>query len=102
MTLPVVFRRAAQAEFDEAADWYEQRRAGFGAAFAAAVQRALARIAVQPDFYRQIYQDAREGLVSGFPYCVHYCASRILGGVPVSGRLPGPWFACLFSHFMLA
>ena len=26
MSLPVVLRRAAQAEFDEAADWYEQQQ----------------------------------------------------------------------------
>ena len=30
MSLPIVFRRAARAEFDDAADWYEQRRAGLG------------------------------------------------------------------------
>jgi hypothetical protein len=30
MTLPVVFRRAARREFDEAALWYEERRAGLG------------------------------------------------------------------------
>jgi hypothetical protein len=26
MTLPVILRRLAQAEFDDAADWYEGRR----------------------------------------------------------------------------
>jgi plasmid stabilization system protein ParE len=72
MTLPVVFRRAARVEFDGAADWYEQRRAGLGAVFTAAVQRVLDRIAAQPDFYPQVYQDVREALVSGYPYCVYY------------------------------
>jgi hypothetical protein len=28
MSLPVILRRLAQAEFADAADWYEQRRAG--------------------------------------------------------------------------
>jgi hypothetical protein len=60
------------APFDDAADWYEQRRAGLGAAFAAAVQRVLDQIAAQPDFFPQVYQDVREALVSGFPYCVYY------------------------------
>jgi plasmid stabilization system protein ParE len=72
MSLPVVFRRAALAEFDDAADWYEQRRAGLGAAFTAAVQRALDQITAQPDFYPQVYQDVREALVSRYPYCVYY------------------------------
>jgi hypothetical protein len=30
MILPVVFRRAARREFDEAAPWYEERRACLG------------------------------------------------------------------------
>ena len=72
MTLPVVFRRAARAEFDDAADWYEARRAGLGADFTAAVQQVLDRIAAQPGFYAQVYGDVREALVPGFPYCVYY------------------------------
>src|SRR5438105_3793871 len=44
MSLPLVFRRAARAEFDDAADWYEQHRAGQGAAFVAAVQKVLDQI----------------------------------------------------------
>ena len=46
--------------------------AGLGAAFTAAVQRVLDQIAAQPDFYPQVYQDVREALVSGYPYCVYY------------------------------
>ncbi len=30
MSLPIVLRRAGRAEFDDAADWYEQRRAELG------------------------------------------------------------------------
>jgi toxin ParE1/3/4 len=72
MSLPVVFRRAARAEFDDAADWYEQCRARLGAAFTAAVQWVLDQIAARPDFYPQVYQDVREALVSSYPYCVYY------------------------------
>ena len=72
MSLPIVFRRAARTEFDDAADWYEQRRAGLGTAFTAAVQRVLDQIADQPDFYARVYLDVREALVSGYPYCVYY------------------------------
>jgi plasmid stabilization system protein ParE len=72
MSLPIVFRRLARAEFDDAADWYEQRRAGLGAAFTAAVQHVLDKIAAQPDSYPQVYQDVREALVPGYPYCAYY------------------------------
>src|SRR5262249_16078863 len=72
MSLPIVFRRAARAEFDDAADWYEQRRAGQGAAFVAAVQKVLDQIAAQPQLYPVALDDVREAMVSGFPYCVYY------------------------------
>jgi hypothetical protein len=38
MSLPVVFRAAAQAEFDAAAAWYEEQRPGLGGDFVDAVQ----------------------------------------------------------------
>lgn len=72
MSLPIVFRRLARAEFDDAADWYEQRRAGLGAAFTVAVQQVLDQMSAQPGFYPQVFQDVREALVSGYPYCVYY------------------------------
>ncbi len=72
MNLPIVFRPAARFEFDEAADWYEQRRVGRGAAFAAAVREVLHRITEQPQFYAAVFEDVREALVPSYPYCVYY------------------------------
>ena len=72
MSLPIVFRRAARHEFDEAANWYEQRRPGRGAKFTAAVRELLGRIAEQPELYAQVYEDVREALVTRYPYCVYY------------------------------
>ena len=72
MSSPVIMRRLAQAEFDDAADWYENRRAGRGAAFTAAVRQILTAIGSQPDRYPEIYGDVREAPVSGFPYAIYY------------------------------
>jgi plasmid stabilization system protein ParE len=72
VTLPIVFRQASRNEFDAAADWYEQRRAGRGAGFTAAVRDVLNRIAEQPELYAQVFEDVREALVSRYPYCVYY------------------------------
>jgi plasmid stabilization system protein ParE len=66
MSVPVVLRRLAQAEFDDAADWYESRRAGRGAAFTAAVRQVLTAIGAQPDTYPEVYDEIREAPVSGF------------------------------------
>jgi len=72
VSLPVILRRLAQTEFDDAADWYDQRAAGRGAMFTAAVRQVMADIAVTPQMYPVVYADVREALVSGYPYAVYY------------------------------
>ena len=41
MSLPIVLRRQARCEFDDAADWYEQHRPLLGPTFVAEVERVL-------------------------------------------------------------
>jgi plasmid stabilization system protein ParE len=72
MTLSVVLRRLAQAEFDDAADWHESRRAGRGAAFTTAVGRILATIAGNPTQFAEVHADIREALVAGYPSAIYY------------------------------
>ncbi len=71
MNLPVVLTPEAQAEFDEAADWYEQQ-AGLGSAFTANVRDVLNRIAGMPLLHQVVYKDIRRGIVRRFPYSVFY------------------------------
>ena len=72
MILPVILHRIAQAEFDDAADWYEARRAGQGAAFTAAVRRVLTDLGSRPEAHPEVYGDVREALVSRYPYAIYY------------------------------
>jgi plasmid stabilization system protein ParE len=72
MSTRVILRPLAQAEFDSAANWYEQRRAGLGAAFTSAVRKVMTTIAATPDRYPAVYQDVREAAVSRYPYAVYY------------------------------
>jgi len=71
MSLPVGLTAEAQAEFDDAADWYDQQ-AGLGAAFTAAVRDVLSRIAAVPLLHQIVYKDIRRALVRRFPYSVFY------------------------------
>src|SRR3954447_20676586 len=71
MSLPVVLMPEAEAEFDGAADWYEQQ-AGLGAAFTASVREVLNRIAGFPQMHQVVYQDIRRAVVRRFPYSVFY------------------------------
>ena len=72
MSLPVTLWDEAQAEFDDAGDYYEARRPGLGADFVAAVQAVFDRIAVNPRIHAVVYRDVRKAVVKGFPYCVFY------------------------------
>ena len=51
MSLPIVLRPEAQRDLLEARDWYEQRRAGLGEAFAERVDQMFSRIGEMPDLY---------------------------------------------------
>jgi plasmid stabilization system protein ParE len=72
MTLPLVLRPAARAEFADSATWYDQQQAGLGAEFVAEVEQVFDKIVEQPDRYPLALGDVREALVSRFPYCVYY------------------------------
>ena len=72
MSLPVALRAEAQAEFDDAFDWYEARRAGLGVAFATQVRDVFNRIAANPQLYPMVFAGVRMAVVPRFPYCVYY------------------------------
>jgi plasmid stabilization system protein ParE len=72
VSLPVVLRDEAQAEFDEAFDYYEAQQAGLGVDFLTRVQRVFDRIAANPLMHGVVLSDIRKAVVSRFPYCVFY------------------------------
>jgi len=71
MSLPVVLGREAEAEFDEAVDWYE-RQAGLGAKFVAAVRGVLTRITEMPELHPKVHGEIRCAIVTRFPYGIYY------------------------------
>lgn len=72
MKLRAVLRRAAAAEFREAREWYEARRAGLGAEFEACVDAAIVDAATNPERHPRVHGDIRRLLVREFPYAVFY------------------------------
>ncbi len=70
MTLPVVLRRAAQKEFDEAADWYEEKRPNLGREFVHQVQRTFDRVCTNPGRCPVVFEDVRQCIVDRFPYSI--------------------------------
>lgn len=72
MSLPLVIRRAARADFDEAFDWHERQRPGLGLEFADRVQAVFDSIAGMPELRAPVHRDVRLALVKPFPYSVVY------------------------------
>ncbi len=72
MSLPVILEDDAQAELDEAFDWYDARSAERAAEFATSLEAVFTRIGAQPRAHAVVHKDVRRALVQGFPYCVYY------------------------------
>ncbi|MCI0683482.1 MAG: type II toxin-antitoxin system RelE/ParE family toxin [Gemmataceae bacterium] len=68
----VRFVPEAQTEFDDAADWYERKRAGLGVDVVAKVRDVIHRISVTPRMHQIVYRDVRRAVVARFPYIVLY------------------------------
>jgi toxin ParE1/3/4 len=72
MSLPIRFLPEARVEYDDAADWYEQRRSGLGLDFIARIRDVLGRISLNPQMHATIYRDVRKAVVTQFPFVVLY------------------------------
>ena len=80
MTLKVVFRRAAWAEFDAAALWYEDQQAGLGAQFVSEINRVIDLAANNPERFPTKHSGIRYAQARRFPYSVffHPEAARVV------------------------
>jgi len=72
MTSRVVFRRAAQAEFLEAAARYEQQRTGLGEEFLREVEATIDRVADAPLMHPLVTGDVRRTVTRRFPYSIFF------------------------------
>ena len=94
MTLSVVFRRAAIAEFEDAADWYESERSGLGEEFSAELNTAIAKAVADPGLYQFQYGDVRGVAARRFPYVVYFRVrddKLVVFAVFHSSRDPAIW-----------
>ncbi|MBI2430123.1 MAG: type II toxin-antitoxin system RelE/ParE family toxin [Ignavibacteriales bacterium] len=68
----VSFHAAAEAEFHEAADYYELRVQGLGVAFLAEVERSTTFIQQNPETFPRILKVVRRKTLRRFPYSILY------------------------------
>ena len=67
-----LFHPAAEAEFDQAVEYYEQCQSGLGLEFAEEVYAAIARIIEYPDAGSPMSRNTRRCLANRFPYGIIY------------------------------
>jgi plasmid stabilization system protein ParE len=65
------FNPLAEAELQDAASWYDDRAAGMGARFVAAIRRRADEIIESPQRWPLI-KGVRRVLVGGYPYAIVY------------------------------
>jgi toxin ParE1/3/4 len=68
----ILFRHTARRDFFDACEWYNQRRAGLGRRFEAAVEGTLEMISASPESFPMVHRDVRRALVRRFPYGLFY------------------------------
>ena len=94
MTLRVRVTPEAQADLDEAQDWYEAARPGLGLELLEAIESALRFAADWPDAAPVVDGSTRRVLISRFPYGLFYAVENdelvLLGCVHVR-RHPRVW-----------
>ncbi|OLE60533.1 MAG: hypothetical protein AUI36_12250 [Cyanobacteria bacterium 13_1_40CM_2_61_4] len=72
MSLPIVFRRIARQEMDDAVAWYQSERPGLGRELAVEIEKLLGRIGDNPRQFRQIRGEIRRAVLLRFPYTIHF------------------------------
>ena len=72
MTLKVVFLRAARAEFDAAALWYDLQQAGLGMQFVSEINRVIDLASNYPERFPIKHTGIRRAQARRFPYSVFF------------------------------
>ncbi len=94
MSLPVILRREAEVDIQDARDQLEAVRVGLGNQVLARVREVLARIEAMPELHGKVWEDVRAARLKRFRYIVYYIvlADRVeVLAVLHSARDPSAW-----------
>lgn len=92
--MTVLLTPEAEADIEEAHDWYREHGLGLAADFARAIRAALSSIERFPEGYPVVYRSIRRALLRRFPYGLFYVPLDDLiyvVGCFHSGRDPSAW-----------
>ena len=72
MKYRLIVKPPAELDINEAAQWYDSKRAGLGEQFIHAVEEKLLLIEDNPNLYQVRYKATRLALIKRFPFAIHY------------------------------
>ncbi len=72
MTIAVYVRPEAQADIEQASDWYERQRPGLGGDFLDEVLDTFDRVAENPQSYPVVHRQTRRAVIHRFPFGAFY------------------------------
>jgi toxin ParE1/3/4 len=94
MSQRLILRPEAESDIAEAAEWYDQQRAGLSLQFRTALDKTFAAIEENPRMHARVYRSLRRALVRHFPFGVFYVSrakSVIVVAVLHTARSPRLW-----------
>jgi plasmid stabilization system protein ParE len=92
--MKVTYLNAAEAEIQEAVNFYNEQRAGLGFEFSDEVKQAIERIKNYPHAWTPLSKRTRRCLTHRFPYSIIYEARSdgiIIVAIQHHRRKPGNW-----------
>lgn len=69
---PVIIQPEAEADIDDAYQWYESQRKGLGESFLLCIEESLSRVSRTPLIYSIVYKKIRRVLIHRFPFGIFY------------------------------
>lgn len=91
---PALFTALAEADVEEAFDWYEAQRPGLGLTFRHAVDLAVAAAEANPEAYAVLHRGTRRVILPKFPYALYYVVAEenlVVVGCIHAKRHPKTW-----------
>ena len=89
-----IVRPLAEADLEQAANWYDEEQAGLGSRFLSDVDQVFERIRERPQQFPAVSGDIRRALLHTFPYAVYFRETdetiRVLAVLHLRRR-PGLW-----------
>ncbi len=72
MTYQVRFRKEAERDIEDAAQWYETQSQGLGHNYLDQISEAVAKIAENPLQYPVVHKGIRRVLINKFPFGIYF------------------------------